>query len=296
MPRDLERLQRWLQNVITHPSGIVSGIESPHAREEIDIVPEEIETVIHRSRDLDSIGRLEVYGNAYYARLLECLEEEYSAVAHAVGEETFTTFVWEYLQVSPSRSYTLARLGVDFPEFLRQTRPPRDPDEGPGPDWADFLIDLATLERLYSDVFDGPGTERIPPLTAGDFQAIPPEVWPDVKLTPAACLRLISLRFPVHEYITALREEREPQIPDPEPTWLAITRRHFVVRRIPATYVQYVLLESLSAGLPVGAAIECAAEHVDDLDQFAADLQSWFQEWSAARLFVGLELPQNAGN
>ena len=293
--RSLDKLQKWMHAVITHPLGITAGIGSSTAQSEIEVTPEGVESVITRSKALGSIERLEVYGSAYYARLLECLREEFSAVAHAVKEETFDSFSLEYLQKYPSRSYTLADLGEHFPQFLNETRPERDEDAGDEPDWADFLIDLATLERLYSDVFDGPGIENEPPLTAEDFAKIPPEVWPEVKLITAPCFRLIQLRFPVHEYITALRENREPEMPAPEPTWLAVTRRNYVVRRNPVTPVQYALLEALAGGSPVGEAIERVAESQPDLDldQFAGELRDWFHEWSAARLFSRLEVPHS---
>jgi hypothetical protein len=292
MPRDLDQIQRWMQSVIMHPQGLTAGIESDAARAEIDITANELESVIGRSRALGSLERLEVYGNAYFARLLECLREEFSAVAHAVGEETFDSFSFEYLHTYPSRSYTLGVLGAKFPDFLEETRPPRDPEDGDGPDWADFLIDLARLERLYSDVFDGPGIEDIPALTADDFRVIPPDAWPQARLVPAPCFRLIALRFPAHEYISAMREDREPEIPAAEPTWLALTRRNYVVRRIPVTEVQYELLSALGEGAPVGEAIERVAESQEDLDmeQFAGELQEWFREWSSARLFNRIEL------
>ncbi len=62
-PRQLNQIQRWMQSVITHPAGIVAGIDSPAAQGEIDVGSEQIEEVITRSKALDSIGRLEVYGN-----------------------------------------------------------------------------------------------------------------------------------------------------------------------------------------------------------------------------------------
>ena len=39
----------------------------------IDVARESVETVVTRSQKLDAFGRLRVYANAYYARLVECL-------------------------------------------------------------------------------------------------------------------------------------------------------------------------------------------------------------------------------
>ena len=67
MSVELERIQQWMQAVITHPQGIAAGIDSPDARQSIDVAAADIERVISRSQALDSVQRLAVYGNAYYA-------------------------------------------------------------------------------------------------------------------------------------------------------------------------------------------------------------------------------------
>ena len=78
-----------------------------------------------RSKRRTSVERLEVYANAYYARLLECLRDEFPALLHAVGEEVFDGLAFGYLQAYPSTSYTLSNLSRNFARFLEETRPPR---------------------------------------------------------------------------------------------------------------------------------------------------------------------------
>ena len=63
--RQLDQIQRWMMSVISHPDGIVSGIESEDAQREVSVSTEQIEQVITRSRQCSSIERLQVYGNAY---------------------------------------------------------------------------------------------------------------------------------------------------------------------------------------------------------------------------------------
>lgn len=322
---DLDRIQRWLQSVIMHPDGVVAGINSDDARGQIDVSTDDVEHVIRCSSSQTSLERLNVYANAYYARLLECLRSEFPALAHALGEDLFNGFAFDYLQSYPSQSYTLAKLGENFPRYLRETRPA----DAEYPGWPDFLIDLAALERLYSEVFDGPGVEGRPLLSTDDPRAIPPERWPEAVLKPVPCLRLAAFDFPVHEYASAVRkglpaaERSDPAaespesslpIPGPQPTWLVVTRRDFVVRRMPVTRPQYVLLEALVEGEPVGEAIQRAAEAREqesgvrsqppdhqatspradqptNLETLAADLQRWFRDWSAAGFFESVELP-----
>jgi hypothetical protein len=291
-PIRLDQIQRWFQAVITHPEGVSAGIESAEARSEIDVVPDRIQQVVDPSKRRTSIERLEVYANAYYARLLECLRDEYPALLHAVGEEVFDGLAFEYLQKYPSASYTLSDLSRRFAQFLEETRP-REEGEADGPAWPDFMIDLVRLERTYSEVFDGPGAERLTLLQADDIQAIPPEEWPSARLVPVPCLRLLSLRYPVHEYATGVRKHEDPPLPDPQPTWLAVSRINYVVRRWTLSRMQYDLLQSLLSGTPIGTAIEQAAlaatESGENLDRLAENFRDWFHEWSAAGFFQAIE-------
>src|ERR1700693_5287793 len=106
--RQLAQIQRWLQAVITHPDGVEAGLASSEARDQIDVDPGRVEQVVDPSKRRTSIERLEVYANAYYARLLECLRDEFPALLHAVGEEVFDGLAFEYLPSYPSQSYTLS--------------------------------------------------------------------------------------------------------------------------------------------------------------------------------------------
>ncbi len=220
-PRDLGHIQRWMQAVLMHPVGIAEGIASAEARQHIDVEPGEAENVVTRSRALTALERLGIYSYAYYARLLECLREEYPVLMHALTPEVFDAFAVGYLQAYPSRSYTLLQLGTKFPRYLAETRPEEGGNDGLPADWPDFLIDLATLELTFNEVFDGPGVEGERLLDAEQLRAIPAERLPAARLAGVSCLRLLPLRYPVHRYFTAVRRLQDPRRPNlPRPTWL----------------------------------------------------------------------------
>jgi hypothetical protein len=286
-PRKLEDLQRWMQSVITHPDGIVAGVESLDAQQQIDVSAADLESVIPRSQARTSVQRLAVYGNAYFSRLLECMRELFPALAHALGEELFDGFALEYLQKYPSRSYTLDQLADRFVQFLEETRP--DATEA---SWPDFIIDLARFEWAIDDVFDGPGVENEQLLTAEQLQAIPPQRWSDARLVPVVCLRPLAFKYPVNDYYTAFRRDEKPPLPEPAETFTALSRRDYIVRRYKLSRLQYVLLSALAAGDSVGDAIAQCAESCDDLDSLAADLQDWFRLWAADGFFRRVELPE----
>jgi hypothetical protein len=283
----LKKLQQWMQAVITHPAGVEAGLSTTEAQSHIATSSSDVETIIEPSRRQSSIERLEVYANAYYARLIECLQAEFPIFRQTVGDELFSEFAVDYLRRYPSQSYTLGELGARFVSFLTDTRP-ATPDAA---DWSDFLIDLARLERTLSEVFDGPGCETKPPLNHEEILAIDPERWPKVRLTTVPCLRLLSLRFPLNDYYTAIKSGGEAPLPQAADSWLAITRRNYVVRRYSLTRPQFILLTELQRGKTVGEAIAAAATaYSGDVDQLAADLRDWFRTWSAAPMFESAQV------
>jgi Putative DNA-binding domain len=312
-PWSLAPVQRWMQAVIMHPDGVEAGLASDAARQHLDVAPADVEQVIERSEAQTSVERLSIYANAYYARLLECLGEEFPVLRQTLGEETFNGFAFGYLQSYPSQSYTLGKLGENFARYLTETRPaetdnfdlpaepdsgtlpaepdsgdvPAEPDSGDVPaNWPEFLIDLAMLEWTFSQVFDGPGVEHETLLTSEQLQAIDAEQWPAARLEVVPCLKLLALRFPVNAYYTAMRRDESPPIPGPGASWVAITRREYIVRRHELNLRQFELLSALAAGETIGAAIErAAAVPGASVEQFIVELGDWFREWAASDFF-----------
>jgi len=286
---DLETLQRWFQAVITDPAGVAAGVDSGAAREEIDVAADKVKQVILPSRRRTSLQRLAVYGNAYFARLLDCMREMFPILCQALGEELFDEFALDYLQTYPSQSYTLNRLADRFVPFLEETRP--EPEADGSASWADFIIDLAHLEWSIEQVFDGPGIEQRAILTPELLAGIDPDDWPLARLQPAPSLRLLAFSFPVNDYYTAVRNDEEPSPPAPQPCYLALHRIEFVVRRFPLSRPQYELLSAILEGEPVGEAITRAAQVAPDVEQLATEMHDWFEEWTAAGFFLGVEPP-----
>jgi len=297
-PRALDVVQRWMQAVIVHPMGVERGLASPQARAEIDVPPDELASIVLPSGSQSSAERLGIYANAYYARLLECLRAEFPMLARAVGEEAFNQFALHYLQKYPSRSYTLGKLGANFPRFLDETSPKSDESENAPPAWPDFLVDLAALEWTFGEVFDGPGMETETPLSAARLIAIPQDRWGQARLLPAPCLRLLAFRFPVNAHYVALRNEtgegpsRVLVGLQPQPTWMAVSRRDYVVRRYDLSREQFELLAALLSGEPLGRAVARVVPSGDDaLEPFIDALRDWFAWWTAEGFFRDVQLP-----
>lgn len=286
----LSALQRWLQAVVSHPGGTLEGAQSDDAAA---MNLGSIDEVIAPSSKQSSTERVDVYAHGYWARLLDCLREDYPTLRSALGDEPFDAFAVSYLQTYPSESYTLGKLGARFPQYLEETSP-----QGDGSDaWLVPLIELAEMERAVSDIFDAPGGETLGYLTPDDLAAIPPARRAALKLAPLPTFRLLRFRSEVNDYFTALRASKEPtEVPlaDLGETYLALSRRDFVVRRHPLSREQFELLTSLAAGKSLGDALIAIAEK-NQLEHGRADgispeqVARWFTDWSRAGFFQGLQ-------
>jgi hypothetical protein len=271
---DLDRVQRWFQAVIMHPDGIVPGLLGPDARQHIELVPDELERVVTRSRSLTAAERVAIYGRAYHARLTECLEAEFAVLRQALGEDLFRMFARAYLSNRPSQSYTLGNLGKGFPDYLRDTRPAGSA-EGHQETWPHFIIDLARFERAFSEVYDGPGIEGVMMSSAEALQTGRNR---RVRLAPAASLRLLTFQYPVHAYFDAARHGRKPELPAPAETFLAMNRRNYVVTVIELSPAQYALLSDLLEGRTVGQSLRRAGASSGQQPQLIACIESWSKQ------------------
>ncbi len=291
-PSTLEQVQRWMQAVVTHPGGVEAGTASPDALAAIELGPRGLEGVILPSRTQTSAERLAVYAHAYLARLLHCLRDLFPACRHAVGDDAFDDFALGYLQLHPPTSYTLGNLANRFVEYLNQSREHQDlagdSRESEVDTWSRFVVELARLEQTIDEVFDGPGTERLAPLGFDQLAAIAPEQWSQVRLYPAPCLRVLSFEFPTNDYFAAFRRGQSPELPDPRPTHLAISRRDYVVRRYPIDATQQVLLSAILGGATLGEALAGAARLQPDGATLALQLTDWFAFWSEQRFFTAI--------
>ena len=283
----LASVQRWFQSVISHPQGVIAGAGGE----------EEIDARLTNSNALDAASRLSVYADAYFARLIECMGEVFPMMKKFLGEETFDGFAFDYLQEMPSKSYTLHHLGRHFPAWLEKSRSQAEVETGmapasAGPDWPELLVDLARMEWAVYETFDGPGMEGQPAFRADDLLTLPPEAWDTARLVPAPSLNLLTARFPVNEFYTALRRAEEgADITPPEarPSWYALHRREFVVHRTDLSASAHALLDSILHGHPLGEAIDAAAIHWPDSDEsLAAALRVWFCDWAEEEFFSGI--------
>jgi hypothetical protein len=268
----LDRMQRWMQAVVVHPGSDEEAVSAPEAA--IEVPKERIGDVILPSTSLTPLERLGVYHGMYLLRMHDALEGDYEALRHFLGDRGFFELIRDYVQVYPSKSPSLNRLGDQLPEFLQNA---------PGVKRREFCVDLARLEDAIAQAFDAPET---PALTEARIAAVPAEAWERARLTPVAACRLLAFRYPVNAYLQTVRDgNHDHPKPRQKSEWVAIYRRDFAVYRLDLTRPAHDLLADLAAGLCLGDAIGAAIKRGGKRAPKPDELFRWFREWVAGGVF-----------
>lgn len=289
-PPNLAQIQRWMQSVIMHSGGVAAGVESPAAREHIDLDASGLESVICRSRALAAEERLEIYVNAYYERLLECLREEYAVTRRALADDLFDALAFGYLQQHPSRSYTLAALGDEFPGYLAETGlHVQEAPAGAPATWGQMIVELAQFERLLRGVFDGPGSEQLPPIDPAALLPIAPEGWDRVRLVVTPSLRLAEFSHPVQEFWQALKAEQPAGPPSPRHCRVAVYRQDYRIDWRELTARQFQLLSRMASGASLSDAIgDAMRAQAAPAADWEGQLPTWFADWTRSGVIVAV--------
>jgi hypothetical protein len=272
----LATLERWMQAVVMHPGGAAAGLRSKPAKTLVGDAVRNLGNVVLPSKQLTSVERLEIYAYMYYARLVEVMEGEYPTTRQVLGAPAFAAACRRFVAKNPSRTRTLNSMSAKFPDFLARTLPKTNRNG--------LAVDVARIERAMEDVFDAPRAE---PMTAAQFAALGAGATGRARLRVTPALRMLRLRYPANDYMTAVRRGDKPRIPRPRATAVIVFRRGFQVFRRDQEPEQWKLLASLVAGKPLAAAVRTSVRGGGaSAERVAKRIGRWFEEWSAAQLFV----------
>ena len=148
---------------------------------------------------------LDVYRNAYRARLVEALRETFPCTARWAGEEPFRAAAAHYLIGQPPRGWTLDRVGEGFVETLEELFV-NDPD----------VADLAWLEWAMHCAFTAADD---PPLDLGGFADRVAQFgeadWAELRLQLVPSLRLRRVRTNCAALWRSLQGEAAPDTETP---------------------------------------------------------------------------------
>lgn len=252
----LRVLQEWLLAVSTHPESADQCI----AGQSLPL------TEVVRSNTLATpLERLEVYNHAYFARLEECLADDFPAVKHALGELAFANLCRHYATACPSRGPSLNNFGAQLPRFLEKRTTPRS-----------FVSELARLEWAIVEVLHAPESDG---LAAAALAALPSERNGEVRFAPGASVRLIQSEYPVNRYFQEYLQGAEPPLPSKQESFVVVARHGYRIRRFELPHEQGLVLARLFSGAPLGAALS-------GVEAEQGSVAAWFQGWTEQRFFT----------
>jgi len=276
---ELERAQTWLLSVTTDPAGVSAGIRHAASLGVGVLEASELERLVTPGPRLTALERVAIYHEGYFARLVECLLDDYPAVAHLLGADAFERLAREYITATPSRSPSLNAYGRAMPDFLRARSEP----------WSAFAAELAELEWALVESIH---SEAPSPLAPAALSAVRADDWPHVRFAPSPALRLLAFRYPVNPFYQAFRSGAEPVLPPPEPSHVAVHREGMTLFRHDLTPLAARLLTTLTRGTPLGAALATLERDSSpsELALVQSHLSDWFGTWLSAGFFTALTL------
>ena len=231
-----------------------------------------IDSHIKSTANHDAESRVWIYRGMYPMRMVEALQIDFSGVRSALGEEHFEWLVMEYVQRFPSRSWTLNRLGDNFPKFLGEQRLVRG---------RRFLSELATLELSLCQVFDAPPQEC---LSAKTLQDLTQEAGSNLILKPVAATALHSFSYPVSTYLARSADPSSGDRCRPQRERVLAYRRGYEMGRMLVSDCAYGLLGLLWRGSTLGAALDSISRRFPDVQPEA--VQGWFRLWAELGIFA----------
>jgi len=175
----LAEVQAHLYDLITAPEGAAKRLA------ELRRAPHDLEALVRSSGRLSAVERVDVYANMYFFRILEVLGDEFAKIVRLIGAEVFHNLITDYLLAHRPAHPSLREVGARLPAYLA-THPLTE--DRP------WLSELARLDRLRFDLFDGPDAEA---LTLEAVRAMPPESLPELALRTVPCLATLATEFAI---------------------------------------------------------------------------------------------------
>lgn len=180
--------------------------------------------------------RLAVYSNAYAWRLIDALEEEYGLLAKLLGDEAFVELAEAFIDLYPSRFYSIAKFSEPLGQFLAEYTPY---SEQP------YLSELAQLIKALITSLEAADA---PYLNVEALANIAEQNWPSLSFRFHPSVHYFSFNYNTYAIWQALVQEKS--VPE-----VQRTKSHCVVWRkglqsytIALTEVEALTLSLLKKG------------------------------------------------
>lgn len=277
--QSLGAVQHWLRQLITEPSGVEAALAA-----EGDAQGAQLAALVRGDRGLAPVDRMAVYANAYFARLHDCLRDDFGALARALGSEAFHDLVKTYLMMYPPARPSLRHAGAHLVEHLAT-----EPFAKIFTRRCPYVADLGQFEWAMAEAFYAADS---PILVREELAAVAPDGWGELRFETTPSLQLLSCAWPVQ--VVRERFDREDadvawdEAPPlaAEPTCLRIWRFDERVRYRAIARLELEALGAARAHEPFAAICDRLAAEVGAVEaasRAAAFLSSWVSDGLLAR-------------
>ena len=195
--------------------------------------------IVRGASDAGVAGRLHIYQQAYPARLIAALRDNFGVLPQVLGDAAFDALAQAYLGAHPSRHASIRWFGDALPAFMA-AHPALVPHAA--------LTDLARMEWALRGAFDAADAA---PIGVAALAEVPADAWSAIVFTPLPSVQLLALTWRVEPVWRALQDIDGDDAPDlPEPSeeahglvvWRAgLTTRWRTLEPLPARLLQAAL-------------------------------------------------------
>jgi hypothetical protein len=271
---ELAAAQRRLRRLIAAPEGVAPALaEAPEAERAA------LAALLSDAGGVSGARRLEVYANAYAARIEAVLAEGFPALSALLGEPLFRDLVTAYLIAHPPRHASIRRAGDALPGWLAGAAA-----AGAFRRRAPCAPDLAALEAALLDAFDAPDA---PVVSHAALAALPPERWAGLHLAFAPSVRLLHLAWPVARLVAAHASGEPLPVLAPGAADTLVWRSDERVLRRELDADEADALAAALASQPFGVLCERLADRFGEAEA-PARAAGWLGGWADAGLLAGV--------
>ncbi|MEO6280794.1 DNA-binding domain-containing protein [Roseateles sp.] len=221
---------------------------------------------------------LAVYRDAYRARLVAALADNYTVLARALGDEAFDALGRAYIAAQPSRHPSIRWFGHELAGFMAEAGDDLVPHAS--------LVDFAAMDWALRGAFDA---AEAPPLDPAALAALGPDDWAGLVLQLQPSAQRVPLAYAIEPAWRVLREwepelgSDQPELPEPAPHEhvLLAWRQGLETRWRSLEPLEAALLNAVAAGTPFALLCERAAAELGDPEAAAPAVIQHLQRWLA---------------
>lgn len=231
---------------------------------------------------LDFVGpysRAEIYAQAYRARLLEALADNYPKLQALLGETQFNEMGLAYLAQFPSCHYSVRWFGDALASFIQDHESYSQ---------IPVLEDLAKFEWALTLAFDAQHAQVI---RVEEIAACAPESWPQMVFTPHPSVQLLPLFSNAPAIWQALQDHQAPPdgvVSASSQAWL-ICREGINVYFRAAQPAEAAAFQALMEASPFSAICQLMLE-VAGPEQATHQAASLLQTWISGGLITSVHI------